>query len=138
MLINGVEIDFDIMDADVLEKFEEGCREVKEKVGSKKNYEGKSTADCIRYQCGVINDFFDNLCGEGTSAKLFHGKCNIEKSLETFAAVVAEIYDGNKRINNIQNKYLSGIPSAAPNRAARRNKKHRKANVQTPEFRDRP
>lgn len=136
MIINGVEIELDLMDADTLEKFEEGCLKVKEKVVNKKNYEGKSNADCIRYQCGVINEFFDSLCGAGTSEKLFRGKSNIGKSMEAFAAVVAEANNGKEHITAISEKYLSG--SVSPNRAARRNKKHRKANVQTLEFRDRP
>lgn len=122
MLINGVELELDLLDADVVEKFEKECQRVAERIQDKTAYERKSNAECIRYQCGVVNDFFDSVCGKGTSEKLFGRKCNLGKSMEAFAIVISEARNGDK-INDITNKYMP-----APNRAVRRNQKHKNKN----------
>lgn len=84
MVINGVELELDLLDADVAEKFETECQRVKDRVADKKAYEGKSNSGAMRYQCEVVNDFFDCVFGEGTAEKLFEGKHHIGRSMESF------------------------------------------------------
>lgn len=119
MLINGVELELDLLDADVVEKFEKECQRVAERIQDNTAYEGKSNAECIRYQCSIVNDFFDSVCGKGTSEKLFGGKCNLGKSMEAFAIITTEARNDDK-INDITNKYMP-----TPNRAERRNQKYK-------------
>lgn len=88
-------------------------------IQDKTAYEGKSNAECIRYQCSIVNDFFDSVCGKGTSEKLFGGKCNLGKSMEAFAIITTEARNDDK-INDITNKYMP-----TPNRAERRNQKYK-------------
>lgn len=49
MVINGVELELDLLDADVAEKFETECQRVKDRVADKKAYEGKA----IRVLCAI-------------------------------------------------------------------------------------
>lgn len=127
MVINGVELELDLLDADVAEKFETECQRVKDRVADKKAYEGKSNPDAIRYQCEVVNDFFDSIFGYGTSEKVFEGRHHIGKSMEAFATVVSEANKSGEKIKEISREYMPG--DAAPNRAARRKHKKGRGNM---------
>ena len=127
MVINGVELELDLLDADVAEKFETECQRVKDRVADKKAYEGKSNSGAMRYQCEVVNDFFDCVFGEGTSEKLFEGKHHIGRSMESFAAVVSEANKSSEQIKEISREYMPG--GATPNRAARRKHKKGRGNM---------
>lgn len=127
MVINGVELELDLLDADVTEKFETECQRVKDCVADKKAYEGKSNSGAMRYQCEVVNDFFDRMFGEGTSEKLFEGKHHIGRSMEAFAAVVSEANKSSEKIKEISREYMPG--DAKPNRASRRKHKKGRGNM---------
>lgn len=128
MVINGVELELDILDADVAEKFETECQRVKARVADKRAYEGKSNPDAIRYQCEVVNDFFDSVFGYGTSEKVFEGRHHIGRSMEAFATVVKEANKSGEQIKEISREYMSDN-STAPNRAARRKHKKGRGNM---------
>lgn len=130
MVINGVELELDLLDADMAEKFETECQRVKDRVADKKAYEGKSNPDAMRYQCEVVNDFFDCMFGAGTSEKLFKGRHHIGRSMEAFATVVSEANKSGEKVKEISREYMPG--SAAPNRAARR--KHKKGRGNMPSY----
>ncbi len=127
MVINGVELELDLLDADVAEKFEIECQRVKDRVADKNAYEGKSNPDAMRYQCEVVNNFFDSLFGAGTSEKLFKGKHHIGRCMEAFATVVNEANKSGEQIKEISRGYMPG--GAAPNRAARRKHKKGRGNM---------
>lgn len=127
MVINGVELELDLLDADMAEKFESECQRVKARVTDKKAYEGKSNPDAIRYQCEVVNDFFDSIFGYGTSEKVFEGRHHIGKSMEAFATVVSEANKSGEKIKEISREYMPG--DATPNRAARRKHKKGRGNM---------
>ncbi len=127
MVINGVELELDLLDADMAEKFETECQRVKDRVADKKAYEGKSNPDAIRYQCEVVNDFFDSVFGYGTSEKVFEGRHHIGRSMEAFATVVSEANKSGEKIKEISREYMPG--GATPNRAARRKRKKGRGNI---------
>lgn len=113
MNILGVELELDLFDADVLEVYEKENQRVVDRIHDNGQYEGKSTADAIRYQCGVVNDFFDSLFGAGTAEKIFKGKNNIKDHMEAFGIVAKKAEDSNVEFNGVLDKYT-------PNRAERR------------------
>ena len=113
MNILGVELELDLFDADVIEVYEKENKRVVDRIQDNGRYEGKSTAESIRYQCGIVNDFFDSLFGAGTAEKIFKGKSNIKDHMEAFGIVAKAAEDSNVEFNGVLDKYT-------PNRAERR------------------
>lgn len=130
MKILGVELDFDFCDADQAEDYEREVRRVVDKVQDKKQYEGKSNADGIRIQCGIIDDFFDAVFGAGTADRLFHGKANLREHMEAFGAVSEAARESNTELLALAAKY-------APNRAARRQEQRELAKMKERDSRQR-
>lgn len=101
--ILGVDLELDIYDVDVYERYEHEVREVDRKV-NRDEPKGLSTAEKMRYQCHTVKEFFDAVFGEGTSESLFHGKDNIrdcnEAYLDVIKAAGAEITDFNMSLND--------------------------------------
>lgn len=116
MNILGMELEFDFFDADQLEIYEKENMRVVERVKEPTQYEGKSTADSIRIQCTVINDFFDAVFGQGTSDKLFKGRNNLKDHMEAFGIMANEAMESRKDLDAVMDKYGS-------NRAERRRQK---------------
>lgn len=121
MNVLGVELELDLFDADQLEKYEKECKIVADRIREKGQYAGKSTADSIRFQCKVVNDFFDTMFGHGTAEKIFRGKSNIKDHMEAFGIVTKEAENSNAEFMQVLDKYT-------PNRAERRQeqKQHQK------------
>lgn len=113
MNILGIELEFDYFDADQLEAYERESQKVAERINEPTQYEGKSTADSIRIQCRIVNDFFDALFGHGTSQKLFNGKANIRDHMEAFGIMAQGAMNAKVEFDKIEDKYT-------PNRAERR------------------
>jgi len=114
MNVLGVELELDLFDADVIEAYERENQKVVDRIQDKEGrYEGMTTAEAIRYQCGVVNDFFDSLFGDGTAEKIFKGKNNIKDHMEGFGIVAKAAEDANVEFNGVLDKYT-------PNRAERR------------------
>ena len=108
----GQELEFDFFDADELERYEGENLKVEEDF-NKLDYKSMSNADALRAQCRIINVFFDNLFGEGTAEKLFHGKSNIKDHLEAFATVTNQALSSDTELQKATSMYT-------PNRAQRR------------------
>lgn len=114
MKINEVELeDLDIYDIDVVEKYENGLKKIKEMSTDIKD---KSLSQSIRIQCNYIFDFFNTMFGEGTDKKVFGNKVNLLTCLKAFEELILQVNEQKKEIEKISNKY-------SPNRAARRSKK---------------
>lgn len=101
MIINGIELELDLMDADVADQLEVSLNKL-----NKQAEVGESLGDVIRFQCGVINEFFDELFGSGASDAIFQGKMNLRKSLEAFGIVVEEIQKTKESMNNLKSEYI--------------------------------
>ena len=87
MKINGVELDIDFTDADILEKIENGSKEVYKKADELKNT-SLTPAEGIRQECKILKDFLDYVLGEGTSEQLFKGKDSLKQCLGAFEDIV--------------------------------------------------
>jgi len=113
MNILGVELKFDFFDADQIEAYERENQKVVEDIKDPTQYKGKSTADSIRIQCRIIDNFFDALFGTGTAQKIFKGKANIRDHMEAFAIMSQGAANSKAEFERIEDKYN-------PNRAERR------------------
>lgn len=87
MKINGVELDIDFTDADILERIEKGSKEVYDKAEELKT-STISPAEGIRQECKILKDFLDYVVGEGTSEKLFKGKDSLQQCLNAYEDIV--------------------------------------------------
>ena len=123
VMVNNVELELNLMDADVVERFERLNNEIQVKIQDQANYEGKSTADGMRFQCRCIDDFFNDLFGAGTADKVFPKNNDLGVRMEGFGQVMALSETTRRDMEAISNKYTG----RAQNRAERRfNKKHGK------------
>lgn len=72
MIINGKNIDIDILEADTAERYSAALNYA-EKAAEEYKKEG-GISDVIKAQCAIIYKFFDMILGDGESEKLFDGK----------------------------------------------------------------
>lgn len=115
MKIRNIEVEFDFLDADDMEKFENEARKVVEQCESKKKQQ-MSYSQMIREQCKIINDFFNNVFGDGISQKLFGNKDNLKEHISAFEEIA-------KEKENQQKSIVSSLERYQPNRETRRNKR---------------
>lgn len=113
MNILGVELQYDFFDADELEIYERENKRVADRIKEPTQYENKTTAEALRIQCGIVNDFFNAVFGEGTADKIFGGKNNIKDHMEAFGIVANEAMGCRGEFDAMVDKY-------SPNRAERR------------------
>lgn len=88
MIINGVELDIDFTDADILEKIEKGSKEIYQKAEELKGNKDLSPAEGIRQECKILKDFLDYVLGDGTSEKLFKGKDSLKQCLQAYEDII--------------------------------------------------
>lgn len=128
MEFNGVELELDLLDADVMEEYDKNINKIVDDVKEPTQYEGKSVADQMRIQCGHVKRFFDTTFGEGTSEKLFGEKNNLGDCLEAFGIASDLAKKENEKTREIMSKYT---PDRVQNRAERRAKNKKKHNKVT-------
>lgn len=124
MNVLGVELELDFYDADQLEIYERENKKVADTINEPTQYDGKSTADAIRIQCRILDNFFDKVFGAGTAQRIFKGKNNIKDHMEAFGIVANAAMEANAEFDAMADKY-------SPNRAERRAEQKRQGqNVQ--------
>ena len=118
MKIRNIEVDFDFLDADDMEKFETELQKVKDECDLKEKKE-MSCAEVIREECRIIDNFFNNVFGKGIAEKIFKGKKNLNDHVRAFEDIVNEKIKQQKDLNNAFERYQ-------PNRETRRHNKYHK------------
>lgn len=115
MKIKNIDIDFNFLDADNVEKFENEAKKVVEKSENEKVKE-MSYSEALRLECNIIEEFLDNVFGKGISEKIFEGKKDLMEHLKVFQDIVDEKNSKQQELQNLYNRY-------APNRTQRRKSK---------------
>ena len=125
--INGTELELNLLDADVLDKYTELNREITQKIQEPTQYQGITVADGLRKQCRYIEEFFDKLFGAGTAEKLFGGGNDLGIRMEAFGQVSAASRDARKELSAITDKYgVNRIQNREQRRQQERQGKHGK------------
>ena len=99
MVINDVELEFDLLDVETFEKydnFKKGLADMEDKV------KDMSTVESMKYQCTAIFNAFNELFGEGTDVKIFGNRTNLGKCMD---AVFALVEEEEKQANAMSNRY---------------------------------
>lgn len=120
MNIRGIEVEFDFLDADDVERFEKEASEVKRLCQERGTVE-MSGSQMIREECQIINNFFDKVFGEGMSEKMFKGKNNLGDHIKAFEDIVNEKIKKQQGLQETYNRYQ-------PNREQRRHNQFKKGN----------
>lgn len=106
MKINNVELqDFDVFDADELEKCEDAIENFKSNVKEMKDFE--KVSEYMRYNCNVVFDLFNDIFGEGTDKKIFGTKTNIIICLKAVDELLTFVNDNKSKQEKEINKMLS-------------------------------
>lgn len=121
--VNGVELEINLLDADVIERFEQLNKDISKKIQDPKAYEGKTTAEGMKFQCRCVEEYFDSLFGIGTSNRVFPKNNDLGVRMDAFAQVTALSGTIKTQITDITNKYS---PQRTQNRAQRRAAKKNK------------
>lgn len=87
MKINGVELELDLYDADVMDRYTEAIKKFDNKQKNK-SIKGLSNGEIIRQECKMVFDFFNDVFGTGTDKKVFGDKTNFKECLNAFKQVV--------------------------------------------------
>jgi len=117
MKIKNIEIDFDFLDANDVERLEKATQKLVDKAEQYKEKE-ISMSEEIRLECEIIDNFLDEVFGEGVSQKLFNGKQNLKEHADVFQDIMNEKIRYNKDIEAVYQRYQ-------PNRDTRRNGKYK-------------
>lgn len=91
MIINGKNIDIDILEADTAERYSSALEYVKKAADEYKS--GDSIGETIKAQCAVIYKFFDIILGDGESEKLFDGKKSLSVCLDVYEDFIKQASD---------------------------------------------
>lgn len=116
VVINNVELELNLLDADIMEKFENLNNEIQVKIQDPAIYAGKSNADCMRVQCRLIEEYVDKLFGAGTANRIFPSGNDLGIRMDGFGKITQMSESANQEINELSSKYAN----RARNRAERR------------------
>ena len=88
--ILGVELEADLLNPDVRERYEKCIEKVVEQ--SEKAKECVKTSEAIRMQCNAVIESLEEMFGEGTAKRVLGEKTNLLVCLDAFEGL-CDIYD---------------------------------------------
>ena len=80
MILNGKNIDIDILEAETAEKYAEALNYVSNVSVDTSG----SMSESIKRQCGIVYTFFDMVLGNGEAEKLFDGKYSLAVCIDVY------------------------------------------------------
>lgn len=102
--VNGTSLELDLMDADVMERYEAMNKKISEQVQNINNMPG-TTADKMRKTCGMVRDYFDEIFGAGTAMQVFGNSQKLDIYLEAFGVVASASNSLSDKVKNLTEKY---------------------------------
>lgn len=111
--INGVKLEADLLDMDVMEKYEKEMNAVSEKVKAARDKGIKGSA-LMREEMRITDEFFEAFFGVGTAHRLFGDSRNIRPRLEAFNKVAGLADEMRAEVESFRRQPPAG------NRAQRR------------------
>jgi len=100
MLINGIEFEIDLLDANEAERIEEIFSAAKAEYAKRlKELRSMTPSQSIREQCNIVFDTFDRILGEGAHEKIFGERVNLTACLDTLAQFAFDL--NNARVSEI-------------------------------------
>lgn len=122
LVINGVELELNIFEANQAEAFEKANVKVLEEKSKADSIPGLS--DKVKFFCDIVYDFFDDVFGEGTAEQVFEGRLDMLECLEAYTDVIEYSKGGNKKadelLGRLQKQSSNKIEEIKKSRAERR------------------
>ena len=129
IIINGVTLQGDFMDADFVGPFEEATKKMQERAVANQRKQYNSAAEGYLDQCNVVDDYFDDIFGPGTAAEVFMGsEHNIMVHLTAVEELTNWAMTEKKKLNDFTNKYTQRQNAQLQRERSQQvvsNKKHR-------------
>lgn len=109
MKINNVELEFDLADVDVYEKYMEEATRMDEVINKQMTQEEiradyKKAANLMREKCGAIKSFFNAMFGEGTGNRVCGENTNVDKCFDAYNVLVKDVQDQGDKLNKKLNR----------------------------------
>lgn len=106
IVINGVTLQGDYMDADFAGPFEEATKRMAEKAANSQKKHYDSVAQGFLEQCETVDAYFNEIFGEGTAAEVFKGKeHHLMAHLEAVEQLTNWAAGERKKLNDFTNRY---------------------------------
>lgn len=123
MKLKDIEVDFSFTDADCIERLENASKKVieKTKLSDKKEM---SLSEAVREECKIIDEFLNEVFGDGIAEKIFKGKKDLQEHMELFTDIMNAKIETTKATQNLYDS-LENKAKYMPNRETRRHNKYR-------------
>lgn len=103
MLINGVELDCDVLDVAILKKIKQESERVANIEKEIAPIQGE--IEQIEAMCNIIFEFFNHIFGEGTSKKLFGDKVSLTLCMDAFESFMKQKAEQEEAFNKRAERY---------------------------------
>ncbi len=103
MLINKKKFDFDIADVENFERYETALKNLQEKTANQP--ELTTNIERIKRSCEIVNEFFDDVLGDGASVEIFEGKLNFRTAYTVYEEFVSNCTKEFESITDTFSKY---------------------------------
>lgn len=124
MKLKDIEVNFSFTDADCIERLENATKKVKEEA-EKYNKEELSLSESIKKECEIINNFINEIFGEGIAEKIFKCKNDLQEHIEIFTDIMNAKIETTKTTQNLYDT-LENKAKYMPNREIRRHNKYKR------------
>lgn len=95
----------DMMDAGFMEVLEPALADVQRKIAQGKTQQYGSVAAAYRALNEIMEKFFDDVFGAGTSDRIFNGSQNVMDHMKAVAAINEQCNSAKKEFNDFTNRY---------------------------------
>lgn len=112
--VHGIDFDISFTDADVIERYENAAMKMREKVADKTKFRNMSTANALREQCKIMEEFIDETLECDSSNILFGGKCDLLDHMKVCDEMNTRAAEAKKALADISNKYVQKQQAARP------------------------
>lgn len=112
--INGVELEYNALDANAVGKAEHALEQVKSRAAEIGSDKSLKLSQGIRAICEEVFECFNTIFGGGTDKKIFGDTCDMGKALDAFGQLSQQLVESQRAgMSELTTKYT-------PNRATRR------------------
>ncbi len=113
--IRGIDFDVSFTDADVIERYEAAAIKMRNAVADKQRFRDLKTADALRKQCRIMEEFIDTTLDCDSENVLFGGKHDIMEHMKVCDEMNTRAAEAKKALADISNKYVQKQQAARPN-----------------------
>ncbi len=112
--IKGIDFDVSFTDADVIERYENAAMKMRDAVADKTKFKGMSTANALREQCRIMEEFIDTTLECDSLNVLFGGKNDLLEHMKVCDEMNTRAAEAKKALADISNKYVQKQQAVRP------------------------